>query len=43
MKQYYETMADLRYWKRNLDEPNENYRNALDEMLQEYDNFDYKR
>jgi hypothetical protein len=25
MKQYYETMAHLRYWRRGIDESNEDY------------------
>lgn len=30
MKQYYETMAKLRYWRRDIEESNEDY----DEILQ---------
>jgi hypothetical protein len=30
MKQYYETMAQLRYWRRDIDESNEDYDGALE-------------
>ncbi|UJR27419.1 hypothetical protein I4U23_008709 [Adineta vaga] len=43
MKQYYETMKHLRYWRRDIDQSDEEYDDKLEDILQQYKNLYYKR
>ncbi|CAF0894654.1 unnamed protein product [Rotaria sordida] len=43
MKQYYETMAQLKHWRRDIDQSNEDYDETLRDMFERYNYLDYKR
>ncbi|CAF0893425.1 unnamed protein product [Adineta steineri] len=43
MKQYYETMAHLRYWRRDINESDEDDDENLHAMLRQYKNLNSKR
>ncbi|CAF0825574.1 unnamed protein product [Rotaria sp. Silwood1] len=43
MKQYYETMEQLKNWRRDIDQSNEDYEETLQDIFRQYNNLDYNR
>ncbi|CAF1485454.1 unnamed protein product [Adineta ricciae] len=43
MKQYYETMKHLRYWRRSIDQSDEEYDDSLEDLIQQYKSLNNKR